>query len=104
MPGFSVTLLLLPRVELQNTLTSKQILELLDMPTIVPAWKSPSTINHVIARSTTAEVEQMKPKGEQQLKGALPYANSLCSMSLNHNQKYQILHWSLIVLRKGVTP
>ena len=61
MPGFSITLLLLPNGS-SDSYTSKQILELLDAPASAPGWKwtaaEPGKLDASISQTETAAKTQ----------------------------------------------
>lgn len=60
MPGFSITLLLLPRADEANTPSSDLILSLLDDHTDIPAWKWTAGMPPVPVSSQTIPAEQVQ--------------------------------------------
>jgi hypothetical protein len=66
MPGFSLTLLLLPPPQSTKTFTSNEIIQLLDEPADAPGWKwhavsEPATLS----KATTVGVEKEQVQVEE---------------------------------------
>jgi len=58
MPGFSITLLLLPRADSKATFSAEKILSLLDASTDAPGWKWHATKEPVAFSAITAESKE----------------------------------------------